>query len=292
MYGFKAKNSFGNVILSSETVQFQFIGKATHIANSEVWLDDFDASYTIGGGVYTLNSTDEGVWYGMVIDSPTPPLCFVYQKNQGTDYAAAVLSVKYNGTNKYAITIIQRFPTGQRPALPSVEVYCFARSVTALPDFGMALYDKAGEVVFHSDMDLLNIEAMIRLPHWNDYSGLLFPHGLQVSKAAAPVFSNIGAASNSHSDNVINAFSNTERVCEWSGESFSCETTLHIGGSYSSLNYIQKFRHIPCVHNTGISHSFLGQPFEVVSSTLSNTGLVFPAYNEYYLPVIDGANYD
>jgi hypothetical protein len=295
MFGLSFKNAAGNVIISSETSQYHFIGKASRVPGSEVYLERFNTHYQVGSDTIYLTYPNGVRWYMLTIEADNPPLCFLYQGTTNGLYASAVLSVADNQDGTYAITVVQNYPEGSPLSLSAVEVYCFQlpHNFTSTEDQGLQMFDAGGALSFHHAQDFLKIKGVAELPHWDSYSGLLYPHTiLGLNKAAAPVYSNISAASATHSETSITGYVNTRRVCKCSSSSCACRTVLTAGGAYGSLNYIQNFRHLPAVYDVGIGHHFAGAPHEVVEQNLTSSGVQFPPYNSYTLPVIDGADYD
>jgi len=288
MFGINVTSNDGKRLLMSEASHLNFVGKAEN-PSDVIKLQGFLLE---DSQIQIYEDDDEVRWYDLFISSPTPPLCFLYNGTQSDQYYSGITNVYEVSPGRYGIGIVQVYPNGNPLSTSDVEVYCFARPVGFSSNDGFVLKDRNGIETFHSDMEFLSVKGFATAPHWDNYSGLVYPHNISgLSKAAMPGFSNTKALNVTHYTNT--SYGGCRTRYGWDCTSLvHCERTISLDCSFTWQHtaYTQPFRHILCVNNTGIMHAFAGEGAYFSNSNSSSFN--WPPYSPITLPVIDGADYD
>ncbi len=323
-----------NICFDSDYKSLVFVGKATRITGSgmtyyprdaaswvyfrNVWTGSTSFSYTGGVGVRTVQCTgcsnntygasatisDTQGYYTYSITCLTKPVIFTYS-SAGPAVQVSVLSIVNSGTTSgglpvWYIKVGLGYTAGLREsALPYVTIYCFSTIPnTATSNYGMAMYNSAGELSFDSNRyKALRIQDLITLNSVTFPSGQLSSFTMNLTTSSSPVNSLYSLAKPS--------FMNVDFG------RYGVTTNLFLANLNRDQGYPQG-----CRNPAPISAHF-NQPFltggmylngSVITATLHGIDLIGYACAEdagtntsinnnltktpTYIPVINGADYD
>jgi len=291
MFGIEVDSNDGKRLIMSEAAHLNFVGKAGD-ATGFVYLSDFNTTVdTSGGGTLTLTYPDEVRWFDLFIDAEEEPLCFVYDARQSANYATGITHIYKVSSGTYGIGLQQTYPSNSRPSTTKVDIYCFTRPRGFSAGYGLELSDRNGTPMFHSDMEFLSVKGFAEVPHWNDYSGLIYNHNIaNLTKPAMPCFSNIAATYITTKKSTSGGGCTTRYVMNCVNGVCTGSTVYSCNYQWSQVKLRQMYRHTMGVNSVGIHQHLIGYPADI--SDVGTDGVAYPAFDGVVMPVIEGADYD
>lgn len=143
-FGYLARNSNNNILISDRTYNTEFIGKATYVK-----------SYSTGTYVNVYPTGADRTQYGQIQEFTINTggriiIPFIYSPS---NYFVSVINVTYSGNTctLQVMTQAQQKPT----------IYCFAKAASTYKSgWGMNVYDASGKTTFSSQSNMLIINSI------------------------------------------------------------------------------------------------------------------------------------
>ena len=152
-YGFRVKNNSGNILVSDETYNLVYLGKATFIGVTYTFTSVLNIpTFEVSELKYEINS------------GGAPIVPFLYNPNSGGNSNRSafggIANLELVGNIWTLYIYIDRFAS----FVPTV--YCFRRIASApLTGYGMAVFDASGAQTYNTNANHINLKSIVNVAY-------------------------------------------------------------------------------------------------------------------------------